>query len=105
MSASWRKTEIACAASIGPLSKRAAATMVHLGFGQNIIRTISVHSSSIPTVTASKRRATHRSRSEIMASRAACIRRAEGIDADQVLKMARAFHVEDGHPLARAAEA
>src|SRR5690349_232566 len=104
MSASGRKTEIACAASTAPPSKRAAATTVHLGFVQNIIRTISVRSSSIPTVTASKRRVTRRSRSETMADRAACIRRAEGIDADQVLKMARAFHIEDGHPLARAAE-
>ena len=33
-----------------------------------------------------------------------CIRRAEGIDADIVLAMARAFHIEDGHPLAPRAE-
>lgn len=35
----------------------------------------------------------------------ASIRRAEGIDADTVIEMARAFHREDGHPLAPCAEA
>lgn len=35
----------------------------------------------------------------------ASIRRAEGVDADIVLEMARAFHREDGHPLAPCAEA
>ena len=33
------------------------------------------------------------------------IRRAEGIDADFLLAMARAFHIEDGHPLSPCAEA
>ena len=35
----------------------------------------------------------------------ATIRRAEGIDADAVIEMARAFHSEDGHPLQSCAEA
>ena len=35
----------------------------------------------------------------------ASVRRAEGIDADIVIEMARAFHREDGHPLAPCAEA
>jgi ribosomal protein S18 acetylase RimI-like enzyme len=39
-----------------------------------------------------------------MDSRIACVRRAEGVDADAVLEMARAFHAEDGHPLARSGE-
>lgn len=33
------------------------------------------------------------------------IRRAVGMDADRVIKLARAFHIEDGHPLSEAAVA
>jgi len=43
--------------------------------------------------------------SMIKAGNNASIRRAEGVDADTFLEMARAFHHEDGHPLAPCAEA
>jgi ribosomal protein S18 acetylase RimI-like enzyme len=106
MSVSARRTATVCVVSIAPPSTRADATTGRPGFEPTITLTISARLSSTPTVTASKQRVTCRYKTGIkaMSESMVCIRRAEGLDADCVLDLARAFHIEDGHPLAPSAE-